>query len=81
MAAGSGWAGKEAVGRGRGGGTVCPWVDAGRREEGGGQEGRVSIPRIRMDVFIDIHSPLSSLHTKTQKHIEIMKVGPAQMWI
>lgn len=56
----------------------CPWVDAGRREEA---KGRLSIPRIRMDVFIDIHSPLSSLHTKTQKHIEIMKVGPAQMWI
>lgn len=48
--------------------------------EGGGQE-ELSIPRIRMDVFLDINSPLSSLHTKTQKHIEIMKIGPAKMWI
>ena len=41
----------------------------------------LSVPSIRMDIFLDINSPLSSSHTKTQKHIEIMKVGPAQMWI
>lgn len=48
--------------------------------EGGGQE-ELSVPSIRMDVFLDFNSPLSSSHTKTQKHIEIMKVGPTQMWI
>lgn len=31
-----------------------------------------------MDVFLGINSPFP-VHTKTQKHIEIMKVGPADV--
>lgn len=79
MAAGSGWAGKEAVGRGRAGGAVPGWMLGGGRREEAKVEG--SLPSIRMDVFIDFHSLLPRLHTKPQKHTDIMKVGRStQMW-
>lgn len=74
-----GWEGGTGERRGRG--TVPAWMLAGRREAGGGKEGALSVPRMGMDVGKAFTASFLFYTQTNQKHIGIMKVGPAQKWI
>lgn len=76
MAAGSGWAGREALGT-----VPGPLHAAWAEREGRGKEGVCSIPRKGVVVIEACIISFPFYTQKTQKHIEMVKVGPAQIWI